>query len=88
MYKAIRKHNTVVEAPDDSPSILEELYDRFRAMTPKERNDVLQALYTAHLANKSSLDNVSIELFKTLIKSFQVSIQFEELEISDDTDRF
>ena len=88
IYKAIRRHNTVQDAPDDNPSILEELYEKFKSMSPKERNDALQALYSAHLAGRETLDETTLALFKVLMSSFNVSIKFEELEGEDNGDQF
>ena len=88
IYKSIRKHNTVVDLPDDNPSLLEELYDKFKAMTAKERYDALQALFSAHLAGMDCIDGITLDLLKALMKSFEVSIKFEELEGNTDGDVF
>lgn len=56
----------------------QEIYDTFKRMTPKERNERLQALFASKLSQREEIDNLSVELFKALMKSFDISIKFDE----------
>lgn len=71
---------------------LEELQNQFRKLSPKERNDRLQALFAAKLEDLSSKGNleleITIELFKALAKSFDLSIKFDAVAGETDHDAF
>ena len=88
IHKSIKKYNLVNNETED-PSLLEELYDKFQALTPQDRNDTLQALFAAHLAGRTTIDNITLDLLKALMRSFDISIKFQELEGgSNDEDAF
>jgi tRNA uridine 5-carbamoylmethylation protein Kti12 len=87
IYDLIRKHNRELNE-DSPPSLTEDLYERFKAMSPKERNEALQALFSAHLAGREEMDDTTVTLLKALMTSFNVSIKFEELEGEDNGDAF
>lgn len=78
---------TIKPFPTNEPTdtSLEELYEMFKALSPKERNDLLQALYSAKLTQVEDI-GASIELFKALMKSFNISVKYAELEDNDDHD--
>ena len=61
---------------------LDGLFERFRKLSPKERNEELQALYTAILSERCQDGAVSpadMELIRALQKSFGISIRYEEI---------
>jgi len=67
---------------------VQELYNQFKALSPQERNDAIQAMYVGVLASKytEELTEDNIALLKAICKSFDISIKFEELNRNDDTD--
>lgn len=67
---------------------LEELFTKYKALSPKERNERLQALFAAKLEDMPDVDNATLDLLSVLMKSFDVSVKFEELEDNDKTDAF
>lgn len=70
---------------------LEKLYKKFKNLTPQERNDRLQAIYAAKLEEMSLRKLVKVDaldLFKTLTKSFELSIKFETIAGDPDDDAF
>ncbi len=63
------------------------LFDKFRKLTPKERNEELQALYAAILSDRcqgGSVEPEDRELLRALQKSFGISIRYEELNKGGD----
>ena len=69
-------------------STVKDLYNRFKAMSPKERNEAIQATYTGVLADRydKELTEETINLLKAITKSFDISIKYEELSRDDDSD--
>lgn len=58
------------------------LSEQFRNLSPKERNEKLQALYAAILFERSEDGEVSPEdreLLRALQKSFNISLRWEEI---------
>ena len=67
---------------------VEELFEKYKSLSPKERNERLQALFAASLEGRGEPDDFSLELMQGLMRSFDISVKFEELEDNDGTDAF
>lgn len=83
------RHTEVSPPLKDFHNRLEALTEQHLVYTPKERNERLQALYSAiaeRRAEDGLIDNLSIDLLDSLAKSFNTSLKYEELEDTDDTD--
>jgi len=63
------------------------MFKRFRGLTPQERNEELQALYAAILAEKAEdtgdVSSSDLELLRALQKSFGISIRYDEIKSND-----
>lgn len=63
------------------------LFERFRKLNPKERNEELQALYTAILSDRcqdGAVEPADMELIRALQKSFGISLRYEEINKGGD----
>lgn len=69
-----------------------DLYEEFKSLSPRERNERLQAMYSAKLAEAALSDSpvtqVTIELLKAVAKSFDISLSYSQMDESNDTDAF
>jgi len=62
----------------------EELVKKFASMTPEERNNQLQAFFSASAVNEKLDIEIRIQIFKYLINSIETSRKYEEIKGYDD----
>ena len=62
------------------------LHKRFLSLSPKERNEAIQALFTAIVMEKAEngeVDQQSIDILKALSNLFNISLKYDILDSSD-----
>ena len=65
----------------------EELYNIWKSLSYKERNDLLQAKFSAYI-DENDIDEFTLDIFKVLVKSFNTSVKLQEIEGSNDDELF
>ena len=78
----LRAPITIMTTPEEETTF-DRLQQEFTELSPKERNEKLQALFSARLAGRTDLDDLTIDLFNALMKSFGISARFDEIDESE-----